>query len=341
MRCQSVTECPSAAQVQECPRVLFEPRQAGRPWVHGHARASSTSLQVRGAKHTAFRLAVPWPTGLLSKVLYPVQAFFTDSANVLSDFLLVTIQNHVLVSKAFHVFQQQGGGPRVSKIPARAPGAPTWNASVCRTPPSQTFPCPLFLGALKSGCHLQRLLTQARPQSLYGRSDTPRASIISRAGLDRCQLRNSLRLLICASLFQLRPPATDNTEEFKEAATTETTAQRVLSLCAARCRRSQSIHGPRSREAHGSKTRRTAATAHRKRWATAPARPCSLRRVAVARGGGGEEGGIVSALARHKEADNCNVQAQVRPARTRSRCAMFSKTEGTVISIFPRSNSNS
>ena len=143
-------------------------------------------------------------------MLYPVQAFFTDSANVLSDFLLVTLQNHVLVSKAFHVFQQQGGGPRVSKIPARAPGAPTWNASVCRTPPSQTFPCPLFLGALKSGCHLQRPLTQARPQSLYGRSDTLRASIISRAGWTGagCETRSGFSSAPASSSGARPPPTT-------------------------------------------------------------------------------------------------------------------------------------
>ena len=45
-----------------------------------------------------------------------------------------------------------------------------------------------------------------------------------------------------------------------------------------RSRRSQCIHRPRSHAARGSKTRRTA-TAPRKRWATAPSRPCSLRRL--------------------------------------------------------------
>ena len=53
-----------------------------------------------------------------------------------------------------------------------------------------------------------------------------------------------------------------------------------LRCCAvrSRSRRSQSILRPRSLAAHGSETRRTA-TAPRKRWATAPSRPCSLRRL--------------------------------------------------------------
>ena len=51
-------------------------------------------------------------------------------------------------------------------------------------------------------------------------------------------------------------------------------------MCAVRTRSrcSQSIHRRRSHAADGAKTRRTA-IAPRKRWAAAPSRPCSLRRV--------------------------------------------------------------
>ena len=66
--------------------------------------------------------------------------------------------------------------------------------------------------------------------------------------------------------------ATVNNEEFQKTATTETTAQRVPSLCTVRSNshRSQSIHRRRSQAAHGAKTRRTA---------TAPSSLGQLRRL--------------------------------------------------------------
>ena len=63
-----------------------------------------------------------------------------------------------------------------------------------------------------------------------------------------------------AAQAALPAPTTVDNGEFKETAATETTAQRVPSVCAvrSRSRRSQSILRPRSHAAHGSKTRRTA-----------------------------------------------------------------------------------
>ena len=65
---------------------------------------------------------------------------------------------------------------------------------------------------------------------------------------------------LCSTSGSASPATVDN-EEFQKTATTEPTAQRVLSLCTvrSRSRRSQSIHRRRSRAAHWAKTRRTAA----------------------------------------------------------------------------------